>query len=72
MAENEFKMKDNRDKLPVSSEQQQLTATISVDAATSDSGNDAAADVHFFEGVEKLLEIWFEPSKNADMRKVPR
>lgn len=28
--------------------------------------------LHFFEGVEKLLEIWFEPSPNADLRKIPR
>lgn len=27
---------------------------------------------HFFEGVEKLLEIWFVPRQNADLRKVPR
>lgn len=30
---------------------------------------------HFFEGVEKLLEIWFKPNpnnKNADLRKIPR
>lgn len=29
----------------------------------------------FFEGVEKLLEIWFTPNstnKNADLRKIPR
>lgn len=32
-------------------------------------------NVHFFEGVEKLLEIWFTPNdtnKNADLRKIPR
>lgn len=31
--------------------------------------------MHFFEGVEKLLEIWFEPNpsnKGADLRKIPR
>lgn len=30
---------------------------------------------HFFEGVEKLLEVWFETpdtNKNADLRKIPR
>lgn len=27
---------------------------------------------NFFEGVEKLLEIWFAPSANADLRKIPR
>lgn len=27
---------------------------------------------HFFEGVEKLLEVWFVPSVNADLRKIPR
>ncbi|XP_077283309.1 S-adenosylmethionine decarboxylase isoform X2 [Arctopsyche grandis] len=26
----------------------------------------------FFEGVEKLLEIWFAPADNADLRKIPR
>lgn len=26
----------------------------------------------FFEGVEKLLEIWFAPKKDADLRKIPR
>lgn len=26
----------------------------------------------FFEGVEKLIEIWFTPAKNADLRKIPR
>lgn len=29
-------------------------------------------DEHFFEGVEKLLEIWFDPVQDADLRKVPR
>jgi S-adenosylmethionine decarboxylase len=36
-------------------------------------GNDC--NDHFFEGVEKLLEIWFAPNpknKNADLRKIPR
>lgn len=28
--------------------------------------------LHFFEGVEKLLEIWFEPIPNGDLRKIPR
>lgn len=31
--------------------------------------------VQFFEGVEKLLEIWFAPNeknKMADLRKIPR
>jgi hypothetical protein len=27
---------------------------------------------NFFEGVEKLLEIWFAPNANADLRKIPR
>ncbi|CRK86484.1 CLUMA_CG000075, isoform B [Clunio marinus] len=27
---------------------------------------------NFFEGVEKLLEIWFAPKANADLRKIPR
>lgn len=26
----------------------------------------------FFEGVEKLIEIWFTPAKNADLRKITR
>ncbi|XP_041982382.1 S-adenosylmethionine decarboxylase proenzyme isoform X2 [Aricia agestis] len=26
----------------------------------------------FFEGVEKLIEIWFTPEKNADLRKITR
>lgn len=26
----------------------------------------------FFEGVEKLLEIWFAPSADADLRNIPR
>ncbi|KAI5636564.1 adenosylmethionine decarboxylase domain-containing protein [Phthorimaea operculella] len=26
----------------------------------------------FFEGVEKLIEIWFTPEKNADLRKISR
>lgn len=32
-------------------------------------------NMHFFEGVEKLLEIWFAPNQlnnNADLRKIPR
>lgn len=32
----------------------------------SDSGD------QFFEGVEKLIEIWFTPAKNADLRKITR
>lgn len=34
--------------------------------------NNSDQDVPFFEGVEKLLEIWFVPTKNADLRKIPR
>lgn len=33
------------------------------------------SSIHFFEGVEKLLEIWFTPNlnnKSADLRKIPR
>ncbi|XP_062534525.1 S-adenosylmethionine decarboxylase proenzyme-like isoform X1 [Armigeres subalbatus] len=39
------------------------------------SSSSSSEDMHFFEGVEKLLEIWFEPNpsnKNADLRKIPR
>lgn len=42
-------------------------------AATEVTMND---DVQFFEGVEKLLEIWFTSSDNnnkaRDLRKIPR
>lgn len=36
--------------------------------------NISSSDMHFFEGVEKLLEIWFAPpnQKSADLRKIPR
>lgn len=37
--------------------------------------NETISNPHFFEGVEKLLEIWFTPNplnKNADLRKIPR
>lgn len=37
--------------------------------------NENISNPHFFEGVEKLLEIWFTPNplnKNADLRKIPR
>ncbi|KAG4074945.1 hypothetical protein HA402_009370 [Bradysia odoriphaga] len=36
--------------------------------------NISSSDMHFFEGVEKLLEIWFAPTnqKSADLRKIPR
>ena len=37
--------------------------------------NENINNLHFFEGVEKLLEIWFAPNqsnKNADLRKIPR
>lgn len=27
---------------------------------------------NFFEGCEKLVEIWFAPNANADLRKIPR
>lgn len=41
--------------------------------ATTEMSDDG---VQFFEGVEKLLEIWFTNSagdnKNADLRKIPR
>jgi S-adenosylmethionine decarboxylase len=36
---------------------------------------DLSNSLHYFEGVEKLLEIWFAPNpsnKNADLRKIPR
>lgn len=42
---------------------------------SNSSSNSSREDMHFFEGVEKLLEIWFEPNpsnKNADLRKIPR
>uniref|UniRef100_A0A182PAR9 Uncharacterized protein n=1 Tax=Anopheles epiroticus TaxID=199890 RepID=A0A182PAR9_9DIPT len=47
----------------------------SEDLSSSSSNSSSREDMHFFEGVEKLLEIWFEPStacKNADLRKIPR
>lgn len=37
--------------------------------------NETISPSHYFEGVEKLLEIWFCPNqtnKNADLRKIPR
>lgn len=37
--------------------------------------NESISNPQYFEGVEKLLEIWFTPnpsSKNADLRKIPR
>lgn len=45
------------------------------DLSNSSSSSSSSEDMHFFEGVEKLLEIWFEPNpsnKNADLRKIPR
>lgn len=45
------------------------------DLSSSSSSSSSREDMHFFEGVEKLLEIWFEPNpsnKNADLRKIPR
>lgn len=42
--------------------------TLKVMTAMSDSG------VQYFEGVEKLLEIWFtsDDNTNKDLRKIPR
>ncbi|KOB76091.1 S-adenosylmethionine decarboxylase proenzyme [Operophtera brumata] len=34
--------------------------------------NSSENNEQFFEGVEKLIEIWFTPAKNADLRKIPR
>ncbi|XP_058815864.1 S-adenosylmethionine decarboxylase proenzyme isoform X1 [Topomyia yanbarensis] len=42
---------------------------------SNSSSSSSREDMHFFEGVEKLLEIWFESNssnKNADLRKIPR
>lgn len=47
----------------------------SEDISNSSSNSSSREDMHFFEGVEKLLEIWFAPNpanKNADLRKIPR
>uniref|UniRef100_A0A182JE22 S-adenosylmethionine decarboxylase proenzyme n=1 Tax=Anopheles atroparvus TaxID=41427 RepID=A0A182JE22_ANOAO len=47
----------------------------SEDLSSSSSNSSSREDMHFFEGVEKLLEIWFAPNpanKNADLRKIPR
>ncbi|XP_055375542.1 S-adenosylmethionine decarboxylase proenzyme isoform X2 [Condylostylus longicornis] len=46
----------------------------SMNDSSSSSNNSSNNELHFFEGVEKLLEIWFlpNPSKNADLRKIPR
>ncbi|XP_058061022.1 S-adenosylmethionine decarboxylase proenzyme isoform X2 [Anopheles bellator] len=44
-------------------------------SSSNSSSNGSREDIHFFEGVEKLLEIWFEPNpanKGADLRKIPR
>ncbi|XP_052865984.1 S-adenosylmethionine decarboxylase proenzyme isoform X2 [Anopheles cruzii] len=44
-------------------------------SSNSSSNGGSREDIHFFEGVEKLLEIWFEPNpanKGADLRKIPR
>lgn len=45
-----------------------MVETTKVKNTMSDSG------VQFFEGVEKLLEIWFTSDDNAgkDLRKIPR
>lgn len=29
-------------------------------------------DVSYFEGVEKLLEIWFKKRQEGDLRNIPR
>ncbi|XP_053662080.1 S-adenosylmethionine decarboxylase proenzyme [Anopheles marshallii] len=47
----------------------------SEDLSSGSSNSSSREDMHFFEGVEKLLEIWFEPNpahKSADLRKIPR
>ncbi|XP_050077892.1 S-adenosylmethionine decarboxylase proenzyme isoform X2 [Anopheles maculipalpis] len=47
----------------------------SEDLSSNSSNSSSREDMHFFEGVEKLLEIWFKPNpahKNADLRKIPR
>lgn len=44
-------------------------------SSSNSSNSSSREDMHFFEGVEKLLEIWFEPNpsnKGADLRKIPR
>uniref|UniRef100_T1DED1 S-adenosylmethionine decarboxylase proenzyme n=1 Tax=Psorophora albipes TaxID=869069 RepID=T1DED1_9DIPT len=44
-------------------------------SSSNSSSSSSREDMHFFEGVEKLLEIWFAPNpsnKNADLRKIPR
>ncbi|XP_055539394.1 S-adenosylmethionine decarboxylase proenzyme isoform X2 [Wyeomyia smithii] len=44
-------------------------------SSSNSSSSSSREDMHFFEGVEKLLEIWFESNssdKNADLRKIPR
>lgn len=43
----------------------------------AETNNDDCADSQFFEGVEKLLEIWFTSSKGlqqhqGDLRQIPR
>uniref|UniRef100_A0A182TBP7 Uncharacterized protein n=1 Tax=Anopheles maculatus TaxID=74869 RepID=A0A182TBP7_9DIPT len=46
----------------------------SEDLSSNSSNSSSREDMHFFEGVEKLLEIWFKPNpahKNADLRKIP-
>ncbi|XP_049532862.1 S-adenosylmethionine decarboxylase proenzyme [Anopheles darlingi] len=56
------------------------TEDISSSSCSGSSSNNSSAsgsreDMHFFEGVEKLLEIWFEPNpadQSADLRKIPR
>lgn len=41
-------------------------------AAMADNNGSSLDSPNFFEGVEKLLEIWFAPSPSADLRKIPR
>jgi len=57
------------------------TASPEPPSSTGESDNDdglvaAATNAgHFFEGVEKLLEVWFatdEPPEGCDLRKIPR
>ncbi|XP_059057724.1 S-adenosylmethionine decarboxylase proenzyme [Achroia grisella] len=41
-------------------------------AETEIISNSSENNDQFFEGVEKLIEIWFTPAKNADLRKITR
>lgn len=66
MVVSQFRWKSINIFITIQSKKEQIAMAETEIISTSENND------QFFEGVEKLIEIWFTPAKNADLRRITR